>query len=159
MSRKLASVTFILVMTALFVGDDVRAFAESSAGGAAETSRETIEKLEHEFNQAILGRDEAALRRFLSDDCTTGGTMALAKSEYIDQIVTNAPPKRQTLDSISIKLYGNTAVVTGLATAEWVSPAGAWADSLRRVHVWVNGENGWQVVYLQSTVVLSGDGC
>ena len=162
MNRTPASVALILMMTALFMGDDIKASTENSKVGVEEATRETIEQLELEFNQAILGRDEAALNRLLSDDCTTGGNEALTKSEYINQILTNAPPKMQTLDSISVTIYGNTAVVTGLANAEWVSPAGAWSDTLRRVHVWVHGENGWQVVFLQSTVVKpnpSGDGC
>lgn len=161
MSRKPANAALIFVITALFMCSDIMAATVGSDSEIAESTRETLEQLEYELNHAILSKDKAALDRFLSDDCTTGGNVVLSKSEHIDQIMTTSPPKSQTLDSISVKIYGDTAVVTGLATAEMLSPAGAWSDTIRRVNVWVHGENGWQVVYIQSTKVglFPADGC
>ena len=73
--------------------------------------------------------------------------------------MTPIPPKTQSLDSMSVRLYGDTAVVTGFATADWISPAGVERKSFNWVNVWVQGKNGWQVVYSQSTIVLSDMDC
>ena len=162
MSRTPVSITLILLMTALLPSGDIGASTVSSGSTNAEATRESIEQLEHRFNEAILSQDRAALKRLLSDDYTSGGSQVLTKSELIDQIVTVIPPKTQTIDSMSVKLYGDTAVVTGLATAEWLSPEGAGTKSFRWVNVWVHGMNGWRIVFGQSTIVAldsSRDGC
>ncbi|MBC8426543.1 nuclear transport factor 2 family protein [bacterium] len=162
MSRTPVSITLILLMTALLPSGDIGASTVSSGSTNAEATRESIEQLEHRFNEAILSQDRAALKRLLSDDYTSGGSQVLTKSELIDQIVTVIPPKTQTIDSMSVKLYGDTAVVTGLATAEWLSPEGAGTKSFRWVNVWVHGMNGWRIVFGQSTIVAldsSMDGC
>lgn len=159
MSRFPTRVTMILAITALFIGGDVEASPESES---AKATSEAFEQLTHEFNDAILGLDEAALVRLLADDCTTGGDVILTKSQFIDQIMTTIPPKAQTLEAMSVKVYGDTAIVTGLADAVWVSPAGAGSDRFRWVNVWFHGDNGWQIVYIQTTKVglfSSEDGC
>ncbi len=146
MIRKPASVTLILLMTILFMCDDVKASTDSAKSGIAEATRETIEQLEHELNGAILSRDKAALNRLLAHDFTSGGNRILMKTEHIDMIVSVIPPKTQTIDSMSVRLYEDTAVVTGLATGEWLSPAGAEKKSFRWVNVWVRGTSGWRTV-------------
>lgn len=154
MSRIPLTITLILAISALLIWEDAKAAGE---GGASDKTRQTIEQLENEFHRAILGQDKAALNRLLSDDCTTGDDQVLTKTEHIDQIMSANQPKSQTHDSISVKLYGDTAVVTGLTTTEWPSPASMSTERSRWVNVWVNGENGWQVVYIQSTWVKRSD--
>ncbi len=153
MIRKPASVTLILLITVLLLCDDVEASTNSSESGTAGATRETIKQLEHELNDAILSRDKAALNRLLADDYTVGGNRILTKTEHIDMIVSVIPPKSQTIDSMSVRLYEGTAVVTGIASAEWLSPAGAESKTFRWVNVWVHGKSGWQVVYSQSTTM------
>jgi len=153
MSRTPTIVTLITVMIALLSYGDIEASTDSSDHEIAAATRETIAQHEHEFNDAILDRDEAALNRLLADDYTSGGNWTRTKTEHIDQIVTTIPPKTQTIDSMSMRLYGDTAIVTGLVTADLLSPEGAETKTFRRVNVWVRGANGWQIVY-QSTVVV-----
>jgi len=159
MNRTPAIFSLILLMTALVVCDDLEAATASSESGNAEATRESVEQLVRQFNDAILNQDQAALNGFISSDFASGGDRILTKPEYVDQIVTNAPPKTQSIDSMSVTLYGDTAVVTGIATAEWVSPARIEMKSFRWVNVWHLGENGWQVVYSQSTLVMSDMDC
>lgn len=157
MKRIPLNITLILAISALLIWEDAKAAGE---GGAADTTRETIEQLENEFHKAILDQDKATLNRLLSDDCTTGNDQVLTKTQHIDQIMNTNPPKSHTLDSISVKLYGDTAVVTGLSTTEWPSPANRSMDKSRWVNVWAHGEHGWQVVYIQSTRLgWPDDGC
>jgi len=154
MSRKTASITLILAITALLFSDDIK---------AATATQEIIEQLENELNAAIMDQDEAALNRLLAAEYTTDGIQTLTKSEQISQIMSSIPPRTQTIDSMSVKLHGDTAVVSGVETAEWLNPAGMRSNSYSWVNVWVHGENGWQVVFSQSVNVgppgMSGDGC
>lgn len=157
MTRTPISITLILAISALLIWEDAKAGTE---GGTAESTRETIEQLEKEFHKAIMDQDKATLNRLLSNDCTTGDTQVLTKAQHIDQIMNTNPPKSQAHDSISVKLYGDSAVVTGLSTTEWPSPANMSIEKSRWVNVWVHGEHGWQVVYIQSTRVgWPADGC
>ena len=155
MTRTPATISLVLLLSALFLCGDVNAVIEDSESGVVDT----VEELVHQLNSAILSQDQATLDKLIAADFTSGGTEILAKREYIEQMMTTIPPKAQLIDSMSVKLYGDTAVVTGLATAHWVSPAGAKTSSVNWVNVWVRGENGWQVVHSQVTNVPSDTDC
>ncbi len=153
MIRTPAGLALIPALALLFVCGDLC---------AAETDRDALERLEHEFNAAVLARDAAALDRLLDDDYVTGGIRVLGKSDQIELITASIPPKTQTIDSMDVRLHGDTAVVTGLATAGWATPAGAGTRTFRWVNVWIRGDEGWRAVYGQTTDVSlssSKDGC
>lgn len=154
MNRTPAAVPQLLLTIALLA-----CAPPASASGGGDAIRETIERLEHDLNAAVLTRDRVALERFFADDYTTGGVQVLAKAEQIDRIVSALPPKARTIDEMSVRLYGDTAVVTGLTTVEWLSPEGAGKETSRWVNVWVRGERGWRVVHGESILVMTDAGC
>jgi ketosteroid isomerase-like protein len=54
-------------------------------------------------------------------------------------------------DDIRIRRYQNSAVVTGLATAEGSSPAGSIKGAFRYTRVYVRRPQGWRIVTFQGT--------
>jgi ketosteroid isomerase-like protein len=133
----------------------------SPAAAADGPARDAVMQLEREFNDAVLSRDEAALDRLLADDFSSGGQEVFDKRERIERIVSGIPPKAVKVDEMSVRLYGDSAVATGLTTSEWLSPEGAGTRTHRWSNVWVRGESGWRIVHSVSTEVMlgSGEGC
>jgi hypothetical protein len=152
MNRTPVSMMMLFLMTTLLLCGNASALTVTDT---EESIRETIGQLENDFNAAILAKDQSALKRILSDDYAFGSSPNLSKTEHIDQIVSAVSPNTQTIDSMTVKLYGETAVVTGISTASWLSPKGFESKSFRWVNVWVQDESGWHVVYNQSTVVVN----
>ena len=161
--NRTASLFLVSTLTvALLLGTVVTVSATNADAESDEAVRESIEQLEQQYHDAVMKRDGRSLDRLLSADFTIEGNQALARAEFLDQVQGTIPPKAQTIDSMSVKLHGKTAVVTGVATSEWVSPAGARTDSFRWVNVWVRGDDGWQVLYSQTNTLgkgMPGDGC
>ncbi len=131
------------------------------AAAPLHASDSVIESLEHEFNAALLARDAATLDRLLDDAYEDGRDRTFSKPEVLKEIEANIPPKTSTIDELSVRVSGDTAYATGLTTMSWLSPAGAETRIVRWVHVWEHGEDGWRVVYGQSTTVGYGEdgGC
>src|SRR5579871_5363879 len=79
---------------------------------------ETIRKLEEERNQAIIHGDAAALERMTADDytfVTLRGEM-LGKAEIVRNFSSGAAKyQSRTISDLNIRVYGDSAVVTGRA--------------------------------------------
>jgi len=73
-------------------------------------------------------------------------TLARIKSSNI-QLQSN------TLDEINVKVYGNTAVVHGLATRKGTMDGKDISTSVRYTRVYVNRDGRWQVVQFEQTRV------
>src|ERR1700692_3099556 len=88
---------------------------EKSDGAAKATAL----KVDEEFNEAVRTKDRAALERVLADDlsCVARGDR-LNKSQVIADVFSeNLHFKALIHDSIQVKIFGNTVVVTGHSTS------------------------------------------
>jgi hypothetical protein len=129
----------------------------SPAAEESPTSKQVEQDLKiltDEYNRAILARDKATLQRLLAEDFKFGREILVSKNNHIRDIVnaTNAPDK-QTVDTWGAQIYGDTAIVTGIATAtrKSTTPKDSYVVKFRWVNVWVKRNGAWQVVYNQST--------
>lgn len=78
-------------------------------------------------------------------------TLARIKSNNI-QLQSN------TLDEVSIRVYGDTAVVTGLATRRGSMDGKDIGAAIRYTRLYVRRDGRWQVVQFQQTRVTSSAG-
>jgi hypothetical protein len=102
------------------------------------------------WRQAVIKQDEAALKKLLADDIlyshASGQTQT--KSEYIAAVV--KPPARYeafTDSETNIKVYGNTAVLTGFVDVKLV---GREQYRVRTLEVYVLKGGVWQMTAHQS---------
>src|SRR5947207_4606265 len=112
---------------------------------------ELVREAANGWTQAAVKQDAAGLKRFLSDDLqyAHAGGQTQNKDQYI-AAVTNGPAHYEsfTFSDLKIKLYGNTAVLTGFVDVKMVGQ-----DSFRVRTLQVYTENGdhWQMAAHQST--------
>jgi ketosteroid isomerase-like protein len=98
--------------------------------------------------------DEATLKQVLADDLTythsTGDTDT--KAVYISNLKTGARKYHKVNhESMDVRMYGNTAVLTATAQVETSMKGGAVSPAhLRFIHVWVFQNGRWQLVAHQS---------
>jgi ketosteroid isomerase-like protein len=121
---------------------------------AADKSGEAVKAAEKSWASSTVAGDEATLGQVLADDLTythsNGDTDN--KAAYINNLKTGAR-KYHKLDheSMDVRLYGNTAILTATAQVETSQKGGSPAPAhLRFIHVWVMQNGRWQLVAHQS---------
>ncbi|WP_217705459.1 nuclear transport factor 2 family protein [Peristeroidobacter soli] len=122
--------------------------------GSAEQRREVLQAVE-QWKQAVIKKDRAGLERAYHADLSYGHTdgAVLTKQEQIDRtIVPNRDFTDVDLTDIAVRVYGNTAFVTG-GFAFHVAEQGSEprVARLAGLDVWTKGPQGWQLVARQLT--------
>jgi hypothetical protein len=132
------------------------AFAPASATqGATLPGDDSVEaataaalKVDEEFNVAVKTKDRATLERVLADDLSwVARGDRLNKAQVIADVLSeNLHFKALTHDSIQVKIFGNTAVVTGHSTSilEYKGKLFTAPRLFTSVYMKLNG--GWQMV-------------
>src|SRR5260221_7359841 len=115
---------------------------------------EEILRLEDQWREAQQRNDKAAFDRLLSPDLTFVGTSGSFrnKSGFIASRDTSWIPRAETYTSteVSVRFYGETAIVTGLGAT---TGAGVAAKA-RFTHVWAKRTGKWLLVAIQRTEVV-----
>ena len=127
---------------------------EDRAAGKADV--EAIRKIEEERNQAIIHGDAAALERMTSDDytfVTLRGEM-LGKSEIVRNFSTGAAKyQSRTISDLNIRVYGDSAVVTGRAVQKGAENGKDYSGDYWFTRVYVRQGRSWKTVALQTTLI------
>lgn len=121
--------------------------APSTADAATLQAASEIMRLEEAWGRALSARDTAFFRRILGDDFVgTGGAELRSKSVVIAELARGAgrmPVPR--LEHTQVRLYGDVAVVTGIAAYD--AESGVSGSRTRFTEVWVKRGEGWQAVH------------
>ena len=137
----------------------VACLAAAAGIGAQGSSEQQLLQLERDWCTASLKRDAALLGRILADDYTgvSNRGMALTKSETIAGLSDKTSGTTACVDSdMKVRIYGDTAVVTGLGTRSGTYQGKPFTD--RRflwTDVFVRRDGRWQCVASQGTVVAA----
>ena len=121
---------------------------------AADKSAEAVKAAEKAWATATVAANEAALKQILADDLTythsTGDTDT--RAVFIDNLKTGVRKYHKVNhESMDVRLYGNTAVLTATAQVETSQKGGAVNPAhLRFIHLWVLKNGKWQMVAHQS---------
>jgi hypothetical protein len=116
--------------------------------------QEELLKLEKEFAQAVVKNDPEAIGRFLADDwiiIEPDGSI-IDRARFLEVIKSGAlTHELMESDDISIRMYGNTAIVTGLTTSKGKFMEQVFTTRERATDVFVNENGRWQCVFSQLT--------
>jgi ketosteroid isomerase-like protein len=150
MKQKFTTATLILAICFTGIAQTTK-----KASGKHNVEQELMQ-MEHDWSAAFLNHDVSAVARILADDYvgTDGRGIMTTKAEEMEEAKAPAPgapmPERaileETISDLKVRVYGNTAVVTGIAN-EKVSFKGK--ESLiryRRTTVYVKRQGRWQCV-------------
>jgi ketosteroid isomerase-like protein len=116
--------------------------------------QEELLKLENEFAQAVINNDADAVDGFLADDWiivdSDGGI--IDKTRFLGVIKSGAL-SHEMMEStdLRVRLYGNTAVATGLTTTKGKFMGQDFSSCERATDIFVKQNNRWQCVFTQLT--------
>jgi len=132
--------------------------AITSAGWAQEDAvRGKIVALEKAWNQAYKVGDKHALSDLLDDHIVLinddGSTQT--KHEFLDSIkVTNSQEQQVAPESITVHVFGDTAIATGVFRATGVEGGKHYTRRERFVDTWVMKNGKWVCVATNATPIL-----
>jgi ketosteroid isomerase-like protein len=128
--------------------------ASSSTSSGAGSAEADLLKVEREWLDAYMKSDIAALERIKADDYnitySTGEVMTKAQEIAKLKSMPAAAFKLNTEDT-RVRLYGDTAVLTGALIQSWTDNGKPMNVRLRYTDVWAKRNGRWQVVAAQLT--------
>jgi ketosteroid isomerase-like protein len=118
----------------------------------AKTEKDVLAAMDA-YKQALIKKDAAALSRVLSDDLIYTHSSNLHEDKAAVLASLKKPATTEAIDfkNLSVRLYGNTAVVVGDVDFTNNPGTGAATTKLNVLHVLVKGPQGWQLVARQAT--------
>ena len=112
--------------------------------------------LESAWNHAEQSKDATALNQLLSESLVYvdyDGTL-LSKKEFLENTLHNNVAQEQiNNDGMTVHVYGNAAVVTGLYRDKGIEKGKPFLRRGRFTDTWVNQNGAWQCVASQSTLI------
>jgi ketosteroid isomerase-like protein len=121
----------------------------------ADTDQE-IRAHEDQRFQAMVAGDGTALEKLLHDGLvyTHSSSSVDSKASFIDAVVSRRSGYQKIERSDEqIRVYGDSAVVTGRAQITLQNASGNRVLNLRYTDVWVKSGAGWQMAAWQSTMI------
>ncbi|MCG3160273.1 MAG: hypothetical protein JMDDDDMK_01342 [Acidobacteria bacterium] len=127
-------------------------YSLDQAGG--DQAQEELLRLEKEFTQAIVKNDAPAIGRFVADDWVIidpdGGV--IDRTRFLDVIKSGAlTHSMMESEDLRVRIYGDTATVTGLTTAKGKFMGQEFTTQERSTDVFVKRNGRWQCVLTQLT--------
>ena len=110
---------------------------------------QAIRQLDTERIQAQIGADATALDRIYADDFIgigPSGTVRTKPQVISDFTSGNLKFQSITTDEVQVRVYGNTAVETGLSTMIGLDKGKAVPRDNRFTRVWVKQQGRWRLV-------------
>ena len=120
----------------------------------ANTMEEELLKLEDEFARAVAGNDADALDGLLANDwiiVEPDGSI-IDKARFLG-VIRSGALSHESMEStdLRVRIYGNTAVVTGLTATKGKFMGQDFASCERATDIFVKQSDRWQCVFTQLT--------
>jgi len=146
----------ILAIALLVIAASSFAYGQTDARAASGNAKveQEIRRLEREWFESYVRGDRAAFDLIVADDAvmTYGNGKVGNKSEAIAEIKAPADASYSlTSDDVQVRVYGDTAIVTGRVTEKGTFNGRSLNSQSRYTDIWVRRNGRWQVVGAQST--------
>jgi ketosteroid isomerase-like protein len=127
--------------------------------GMNNQSIEQLLQVERDFQQAIVENNAEAIERFLADDwiIVDPDGRIVEKDKFLAVVKSGAlTHSTMTLDEPRVRIYGDTAVVTGRATSAGKFMGAEFTTLERSTDVFVRIDDHWRCVLTQLTRIAQG---
>ena len=127
-----------------------------SQTGSTNRQRVEVEQQLREMNdewvKALVRRDAATLDRIMADDFFFAYPMeGDDKAQFIGDVVSgDVRVDHLTRDNTSVRIWGNTAILTGKDSATWSYKGRDFSGHYKVIHIYAQRENRWQLVSVQA---------
>ena len=110
-----------------------------------------IKRMNDEWVEALIRRDAATLDRIMADDFIfTYPLEGDDKAQFISDVVQgDLMVEYLNRENVSVRIYGNAAVLTCLDTAKWHYGGREITGSYRTINVYAERQGHWQLVAVQ----------
>jgi ketosteroid isomerase-like protein len=125
--------------------------------GAADSQIEhDVRRMNSEWIAALLQRDTAMLAGIMARDCTfTYPLEGDGTEQFIADIDSgDLTVESMTRDNVEVRVFGQTAVLTGVDTAKWLYKGHVIEGYYRTIHVYAERDDRWQLVAIQACPIL-----
>jgi ketosteroid isomerase-like protein len=147
----LARALFVISLLGIFVAN----YAGLHPAASAPIDSKSIQELEDQFKEAVLAGDVATFEQLCADDFThtsQDGSFRTRAEWLKGRVQGKSSYISYSVDDLQVRIYGETAVVTGLLKPSWRESDGTVASGrFRFLRVWVKRDERWQAVAFQST--------
>jgi len=125
------------------------------AAAPSTAEEKSIRELEDRLNVAVVQGDVATFDRLFADDFThtsRDGHFRTRAEWMKGRVQGKTNYVSFDVDNLQIRIFGETAVVTGLSKPSWREQDGSLASGqFRFLRVWVKRDGRWQAVAFQAT--------
>ncbi|MBI3530120.1 MAG: nuclear transport factor 2 family protein [Betaproteobacteria bacterium] len=121
---------------------------------AVSGTEQDLNQLEENRYAALIAGDWAALDALLADEFfyNQGGGGSVSKLTFLDYMKAgDAKVRKAAREDTKIRLYGDTAVVTGVAHVDVTLKGEDKTLHSRYLHVWTKTPDGWKLAARQAT--------
>jgi ketosteroid isomerase-like protein len=127
-----------------------------SSGKAFAQVEDSVKAVEMNRRQALLAADTVALSRMLAPDFVEVSRLGTVRTraDNIRDIASGALHlSAVTYDSLTVRLYGDVAVLTGIADNTGTMRGFPFSGKIRYTRVFVRRDGRWQAVLMQQTMM------
>jgi ketosteroid isomerase-like protein len=122
--------------------------------GLSPAQENDVRAAERSWAKAVSAGDAATLNKILGDELIYAHSTGIvdSKKDYIAKIMSGRQ-KYEGVDhqSMTVKLYGGTAITHSRVHMWGVNQSGKFDDRLMMLHVWLKTALGWQLVAHQTS--------
>jgi ketosteroid isomerase-like protein len=113
---------------------------------------QALRKMNADWVTALLHRDTATLRRIMAKDCTFTYPLEGDGTEQFTADIESGYLAVESLarDNVEVRIFGQTAILTGVDTAKWIYRGHAISGYYRTIHVYAERDGQWQLVAIQA---------
>lgn len=111
-----------------------------------------LRRMSSEWVTALVHRDTATLTRIMAQDCTfTYPLEGDGTEQFIADVGSgDLTVESMTRDNVEVRVFGQTAVLTGVDTAKWLYKGHVIEGYYRIIHVYAERDGRWQLVAIQA---------
>jgi ketosteroid isomerase-like protein len=111
-----------------------------------------LRQMNDEWVKALVRRDGATLDRIMADDFVfTYPLEGDDKTQFITDVVSgDLNVQHLNRENVSVRIWGDTAVLTGLDSAKWFYRGRDFTGQYKILHVYANRDDRWQLVAVQA---------
>jgi|SRR5689334_6432877 len=124
--------------------------------GGAEDVRKLVADLDTQYQLAVKNHDAAAMERILADDfaLVTGRGKTFTKADLLEEAQGSTVYERQEDSQQTVRVWGDTAVITALLWAKGTDGGRAFDYKLWFSDTYVRTPAGWRYVFGQASLPL-----
>ena len=115
-------------------------------------AEQQLRQMNDEWVKALVRRDGDTLTRIMADDFVfTYPLEGDDRDQFVSDVVSGALfVEYLTREHVTVRIWGTTAMVTGLDSAKWIYQGREFVGQYKIVHVYSYRDERWQLVAVQA---------